>query len=231
MVFFDFIELLTTYTTNISYYLSLVCQAKTITNLQPRTHPSLNVLVQLGEMIKTMEMQVEGKDVEYDSLTKVQKKKFRERVNGMKVLGKYVMVLKEFLASDEFVGLLDDDDDSEEEEKLDVEQEEVVQEPKKPKSKKKKTKKTEEVEQEEQDESDQIKQTSYTEISLPISHATKSHISTTTKRRKRQTNDDYGESSLIEEVDLTDKKRKRRDVQFHVNKLNQVKEIIVNIEN
>ncbi|KAI9099833.1 hypothetical protein DFS34DRAFT_616227 [Phlyctochytrium arcticum] len=217
-------RIFTTYLTNISFYLSLRANPPPGTNI--KSHPVVDSLAQLQELINVLEKRVEGaessdeesdhSDEEKSAKKRKSKKRKVQKIQGMPHLMECVVDMM----ADEMAEDPDAFSDDDEERSAFSEDEEMVVEPK-PAShtKVKKAKKIKEtavpIIRNIKEADSMIPDIEF----VPFGKVKKSK-SARAKAVKGLSND-FGESSTMDDMDIQDKLSRKRSLKFHVTRVDQ----------
>ncbi|KAJ3408657.1 hypothetical protein HDV05_004788, partial [Chytridiales sp. JEL 0842] len=228
-------RLLLTYLTNISFFLALRSAPTAPTD--PKLHPVFQTLTDLSQLLRNLEYTVEGRpledpedDDEEESKKKTKKKKAKKEVEvekheGFVNLMTQITDLVESVQDAQEMALEDEEEDvvGKDEEESEVEEVEA------PKAKKKMLKKQVKEESissdhddlEEEKEEDLVIPTfvSLKEFSKPKKKKILSEPSSK-PLKKNADDEDLGDEELTA-IDLVDKARRKRDLKFHVTRIDQ----------
>ncbi|KAI8823009.1 Sas10 C-terminal domain-containing protein [Fimicolochytrium jonesii] len=216
-------RLLVTYSTNVAFYLSLRANPPAGVNVQ--SHPVVQSLVQLRELLANLEARVEGKvdsdddessEADSDEDAAAQRKRRKRRRKEKRRLRRGMPDLQadiEALISGEVeVEELEVEEQEDADEGLEEESEEFEA----PKTKlAKKTKAAREVNGKKSAKQYEIPEESY----VPIGKDKKKK--SVQAKAARQIANDFGESNEIDELDIDDKIARKRSLKFHVTKVDQ----------
>ncbi|KAJ3176118.1 hypothetical protein HDU87_005494 [Geranomyces variabilis] len=210
-------RLLSTYLTNVAFYLSL--RANPPAGVNVKAHPVVESLVQLRELLEYLEERVEGRvasdeeesaaDSDDDAAARKRRRKQKRRQKKIANLGnpKLRAEVQDFISR---AGLTSDvEDESESEPEI------------QPISKPKQTKKLAPA----PTKSLIKKPKSSRDISIPeadfVPLAKTKKVKTTKAKLVRGMANDFGETDALDEVDIDDKIARKRSLQFHVTRVDQ----------